>query len=398
MNDEARIETAKEIFHKSYIQVLKGKPADSVVSAEIRNRRYIGSSDRRYITNLIWKVFRNLAKALFFLQENGIEISSFSLFDAVLNEKYGDLLMPSWAEYECPEHLFSDFKGIEQSLLCMNRQASVDLRVNSSKTTCSDMLSYFNNMGVTAQFLPFSPDGIRLCKRVNLQEFSVFKEGKVWPQDEGSQVVSRLIAERIAPYSKVLDLCAGAGGKTLALYDILKGKADITATDVSRERLSELTKRVKVIEFYGIKTKTLPYDYKPFILEQAESFDVVLVDAPCSGTGTWRRAPDAKWRTTQEMCLTYQKTQQDILCKSAKFVKKGGMLSYVTCSLRKQENEIQIQQFLDNNRNFAPVEFKQDNSSLQYPKDFAYGDYGVYILPEHWNTDGFFISFLKKEK
>lgn len=399
MKDAARIDTAREIFTKAFTEVLKGRPADSIVTAEIKNRRYMGSSDRRAVTEMIWQSFRNTAKALWYLRDS--DASAEAIFDTVLAEKYNNDLakdMPLWAKYECPQELFSDFAGKEQSLLYMNNQAETDLRINSAKADIKSIIRYFEQQDVPATALPYSPDGIRLKKRINMQAFSAFKDGLFWVQDEGSQIISRWVAENINDGARVLDLCAGAGGKTLSLYDMTRGKdVSFTACDVAFSRLKELEKRADKAGFTGINVKTLPISYEPFVTEAAESFDVVLVDAPCSGTGTWRRSPDAKWRTSITDCEKYQKMQADILPKAAKFVKKGGKLFYVTCSLRQQENENQTTIFLSNNKGFKPLDTGKIFSLPKYPKGFESNTFYTYLLPEIWHTDGFFISAFVKE-
>jgi len=399
MKDSARIDTAQEIFAKAYTEVLRGKPADSSVTSEIRNRRYMGSSDRRAVTGMIWNTFRSMAKALWYLREHGIKVTAEEIFNTVLQEKYKDSEegMSLWAKYECPQELFADFAGKEKSLLYMNNQAETDLHINFAKTDINDMLSYFKEQGISADVLPYSLDGIRLGKRVNLQALPAFKDGLFWVQDEGSQIISRLVAENIKDGAKVLDLCAGAGGKTLSLYDMKKGRGvSFTACDVAAARLKELDKRADTVGFAGIKTKVLPLSYEPFITDNAESFDVVLVDAPCSGTGTWRRSPDAKWRTTKADCEKYEKMQSDILPKAAKFVKKGGKLFYVTCSLRTAENEMQTQKFLNDNPDFAPLNTAKIFTLPKCPDGFVFKEYYAYLLPEIWNTDGFFIAAFVK--
>ena len=238
----------------------------------------------------------------------------------------------------------------------------------------------FKMQGISAEKTPFSPVGLRMQKHFPLEETTAYKRGLVAVMDEGSQLVALKIAPFINKGDKVLDLCAGGGGKTLALFDLAadKGGADFTATDISAERLEKLKIRAKLAVFKGIKVEALSPDYQPFLSHHIAAFDEVVVDAPCSGTGTWRRAPDAKWRTSQLLLASYESEQRAILAKAAQMVKKSGKLFYITCSLRRAENEAQVEWFLSENKSFTLLDSE-------------------YILPSKYASDGFFVAMIENK-
>lgn len=402
MKDSARIDTAKEIFIKTWAGVMQGKPASNIITKELKGRRYIGSSDRRTITSIIWNVFRNMAKIKYTLVQIGKDESAENIFDASFTD-FSLYDLPDFARLECPPFMLADFKGKEADLMAMQSEAGVTLRVNLSKTSLDKVIADFALEGIAAARLPFADTGIRLEKRCNLEACVCFKKGLVTPQDEGSQIISAVITQAaLNMYQgkplKVLDLCAGAGGKTLFLLDSLRGKAHITATDIAANRLSELRKRAATMGFADFQTAVLTETYQPFLTERTEYFDMVIVDAPCSGTGTWARNPDAKWRTHQTDLEQYQIMQYDILHKAAKFVKSNGMLVYITCSLRAKENEAQVQTFLKENKNFTAAKVKSFCTSLKKPDDFnGLDNDDFYIHPALWHTDGFFAAVFTKK-
>ena len=388
MRPEARIQTAGEIFALAFNQNL---PADRIITAEIKKRRYIGSSDRREITAMIWKAFRNIAKISFSLKAKNLPLTAENIFTESMYH-FADDDFPESVKLECPEWLWDDLKAKSDDLKAMQNEAFTDLRVNITKTNCDIVTNMFANEGIQANQCNFSPVGIRLLKRCNLQACTAYKTGLVEVQDEGSQIISLMIGAK--PKDKIVDLCAGGGGKTLAMYDLSGKKADITACDIAYARLKQLQTRAKRAGFTGINTHVLTNDYEPWLSLNAGTFDLVVIDAPCSGTGTWRRAPDAKWRLTKKQTDFYEQTQQEILTRGAKLVKKGGRLVYITCSLREAENEKQFTDFLQKHDAFKPVLNLGNRFKELTGKDFA-GDEGegfLYLSPARLATDGFFFA------
>lgn len=388
MKPDARIQTAKEIFSLAFNQNL---PADRVITTEIKKRRYIGSTDRREISNTIWNVFRNMAKISFLLNAKNIPISADTLFSESLYP-LNNHTFPEQVKLECPPCLWEDLKDKTNDLNAMQNEACVNLRINITKTNRNIVTNILLNEGIIANQCNFSPIGLKLLKRCNLQASDAFKKGLVEIQDEGSQIISLMIPAK--PKNKIVDLCAGGGGKTLALYDLTLGKTDITSCDVANQRLKQLIKRAKRANFNNIKTHLLSNDYEPWLSLNSQSFDLVIVDAPCSGTGTWRRAPDAKWRLTKELLILYEQTQKEILSRAAKLVKKGGKLIYITCSLRKNENEKQFDDFLSKNPDFYPEKNLNQRFKNLIGKDFPEPILNgcFYISPAIFQTDGFFFA------
>ena len=185
----------------------------------------------------------------------------------------------------------------------------------------------------------------------------MLKNGHVEIQDEGSQLVALLVGA--SPGQRVVDFCAGAGGKTLAIAAQMKNKGKIVACDVLEKRLKRSTERFRRAGVHNIETKPLKDERDPWVKKHKGDFDRVLVDAPCSGTGTWRRNPDARWRSLGPGLETLIPLQAEILDSAARLVKKSGRLIYATCSLLPEENERQIEKFLETHADFRLVPFKE---------------------------------------
>ena len=230
---------------------------------------------------------------------------------------------------------------------------------------------------------PFSPIGVRLKGRPNLRASGLIVNGLADVQDEGSQIVSLLTRAKAG--ETVIDWCAGAGGKTLALAAIMENKGAIYAADANPRRLKDLPDRAVRA---GVRNVVLLNGY-----DALKTYDLVLVDAPCSGTGTWRRAPDARWRTTAETVKKLTAVQEDILEKACRYVRKGGRLFYITCSLLREENENRAERFLSAHPEFisedlAPV--------LKEKTGIETTEKTVRLFPSVHGTDGFFAaSFLR---
>lgn len=214
----------------------------------------------------------------------------------------------------------------------------------------------------------------------------LFLDGNIEVMDEASQIIALLC--NVKAHHKVIDYCAGAGGKSLAIGALINNEGVIFAHDINQERLSRIKKRAERLDILNIKTI---FDVKD------NDFDRFIIDAPCSGSGTFRRCPDAKYRLNQEMLDNIVKTQQEILEFGAKHTKLNGRLIYITCSVFKEENEKQIEQFLDNHKDFIPVNHRELwNDILEmnfYP--FESEKY-LQFSPINTKTDGFFFCCLKK--
>ena len=278
----------------------------------------------------------------------------------------------------------------------MAERPPLDLRVNTIKADRQTVAKALNR----SQCVPcaLAPHGLRIApisghgRHPNVQAEPAFGNGWFEVQDEGSQIVSHLAAGD-AP-AQVLDYCAGAGGKTLALSAALENRGQIFAYDANKQRLAPMFER---LERAGCRNVQVLKD--PAGLQSLEGrMDLVIVDAPCSGSGTWRRRPDDKWRLTPQQLEQRIAEQQSILAEACTYVRPGGRLVYVTCSIFPSENDDQIASFVDGNANFAcrdPAEmwtgsFPGQTGSVHVT------DNGCLLTPRRTDTDGFFISVLVK--
>jgi 16S rRNA (cytosine967-C5)-methyltransferase len=233
---------------------------------------------------------------------------------------------------------------------------------------------------------PFSPWGLRVDGKVFLSKSKAFAKGWIDIQDEGSQLIAHMCG--VKPGLQVLDFCAGAGGKTLALASAMMRKGRIVAMDTEERRLEkgkERFKRAKISDIIEVRPLT-DERHRKWLRRQKETFDVVLLDVPCTGTGTWRRNPDMRWRNYGPGLEELKAVQQDILEKACGAVKKGGRLVYATCSLLPDENEEQVAAFLEKHPEF----------SVQPPDDPKLGAPYMRLTPLRHATDGFFAAILLK--
>lgn len=401
MKDEARLQTVIEIAD---ILFAFEQPADNTINTYFRSHRYIGSRDRRAIADLVWRVMRHYGR-LSSLSEEFLtgrtavlgllhyqDEQSLGLFNgtqyapAPLSEKEKEWLknlpasLPS-AALECPDWLKDRIDASDVD--AMSFSAPTDLRVNLLRTNRKYVLSRLEEEGIKAQKTPFSPWGIRLNERVNIKTHPLYQDGFIEIQDEGSQLVALL--SQAQPGQTVIDWCAGGGGKTLALSAMMQATGTLYAADAFPGRLKDLPERACRA---GAANVILLNDYKDL-----KKYDLVLIDAPCTGTGTWRRSPDARWRTTSEQSAFIIKTQAEILDNAAPYVKRGGRLFYITCSLDKAENEEQVQSFLKRHSDF---EIEDLNPVFKRLTGKSVPQKTIRLRPSEFNTDGFFAaSFLK---
>lgn len=284
-------------------------------------------------------------------------------------------------------------KEINDLCLACNSQAKVSLRRNSQKISREEIISVLKDEGINAEKGELSPDCILIDKRQNINQLSIYKKGLVEFQDEGSQLISFCLAPGIG--DKVLDACAGAGGKTLHLASIQNDSGQIIATDIEFKRLNEIKNRALRFGFSSISSRLLRSGELP--KELIHSFDAVLVDAPCSGTGTVRRLPMAKLRINDELLVKLTKNQLNILEIYSKCVKPGGALVYSTCSILNEENLNVIESFLKQNIDFQPEpiapHLKKFGIKISGLDD---NSYHLSLLPSLHKTDGFFMARMVK--
>ena len=413
--------------HQTAVEILdtyrpSKSPLASHIRKELKNRRYAGSKDRRAITEIVYTVMRRaplllealglpeweiqkgrplvLAYLALYQDAQTIDelfcsdghspttctdeerdfIKTLSLendFSDAAQNWMGEWLYTTLQETCTPED-FNQFK----------EQAPFDLRVNKSLSDIKEALGADETM--TLEETAFSPVGLRVSSQHNLQNHPLFQEGAFDIQEESSQIVSLLCDPK--PSMKILDLCAGAGGKSLALAALCP-EAQIVATDIAPHRLDIAEKRAQEQGLRNIHF----VDYRTFIrdVDHIELYDLVLVDAPCSGTGTLRRHPELKVSLSPDVIDDYIQTQQQLLIVGQRFVTPKGRLVYATCSLLKGENQAQAKWFLEAHPFFSEVKVVDICDKLLKKTPEETGSF-LELTPGKHKTDGFFAAFFDK--
>jgi 16S rRNA (cytosine967-C5)-methyltransferase len=301
---------------------------------------------------------------------------------------------PEWLWQKVCE-VYGNEKNAARQMQSFAESAEIDIIVNPNKASREKLFERLNELEIPAKLSTYSPLGIKILRRVNLLNLPEFQNGHFEIQDEGSQILS-IIASQASlsltntPAKRVLDYCAGAGGKTLGMAFFMNKETEFVATDLYSVRLKEARMR-----FYraGLESQTRILKLEDLSKKYAlASFDLIMIDAPCSCLGTMRRAPDIRWRTTQKDVDAICATQAEILPKAASFLKSGGVLIYATCSILHEENEAQIEKFIAANPEFIHL-----NLSLEKLNDFKDNLGNFRLSPATSGTDGFFASVLKKK-
>ncbi len=430
MRFSGRIRSAMDIIELMAEQHL---PASIALSQWARGNRYAGSTDRAVIGHLVFDVMRQYSSLAALMDSNApralvlsclseawgmktdeiAELCDGSQFapEALTEEERafldkglpkdlpdcvrGDY--PAWLE-ESFAALFGN-KAVEEGQ-AMSQRAPVDLRVNLLKGNKEKVKRALEKFGVTET--PLSPVGLRVAppekdkKSPKVEADRSHGKGQFEIQDEGSQIVSYMAGAK--PGSQVLDLCAGAGGKTLALAAMMENKGQVYAYDKDASRLRPIFERVRRANVRNIQVLEAG-DEEQLRAQYAGRMDVVLVDAPCSGTGTWRRKPDAKWRLTPEALEQRQQQQRDVLALAKVMPKAGGKMIYVTCSILPQENDDQIDAFLAENPEFSVIDWQQqwqDTLGTEMPESAANNRHGLTLTPRKHGTDGFYICVMQR--
>jgi 16S rRNA (cytosine967-C5)-methyltransferase len=305
--------------------------------------------------------------------------------------------MPEHVKYNYQEWLEAEIKSSlgktwKEAIIALSEEAPVDLRTNTLLTTREELLAALTEEGFVVEPTPHSPVGLRMRTRAPVFTSKVFKQGWFEMQDEGSQLVSLLLDAK--PGEKIIDFCAGAGGKTLAIAASMKNKGRILAWDTSAKRLSQMKERLRRAKVDNVQTHVLTSENDPFIKRHKDSANAVIIDAPCSGSGTWRRNPDLKWRFNATDLQEIIDIQKRILESASRLVKVGGRLLYITCSVLQSENERQIETFLSHNKKFGVVTENILCSNLTCVKKLQGGS--IRLTPHEDGTDGFFASLLQR--
>ncbi len=297
--------------------------------------------------------------------------------------------LPDWI-YQALAARF-DADEIAQLAAALNYPAPLDLRANAQKATREQVIDALKASGIDAGATPFAPFGVRVVGKPALTKLKVFEEGMIEVQDEGSQLLCSLVAPRRG--EMVVDFCAGAGGKTLALGAMMRSTGRLYAFDVSEKRLAKLKPRLARSGLSNVNPVLIDSEHDAKIKRLAGKIDRVLVDAPCSGLGTLRRNPDLKWRQSRASVDELTPKQASILASAARLVKKGGRLVYATCSVLEEENEAIVRAFLADHPEFVLVPANTVLAEQRIELDT--GDY-LSLWPHRHATDGFFAAVLER--
>lgn len=382
--------------------ILENRHADGVINYVLKTNPKWGARDRKFIGESSYDIIRHL-RHLSYAASTGTQteeqirkvVMAYLFINRLIDEpmlegsglKKEKLLqryeegkqtrkiresVPDWLDELGEQELGARW---EKELVALNKQAEVIIRVNSLKTNKRYLTEKFAEQNISVKENATYPDALILEERKNIFQTDEFKKGYFEIQDASSQAVAYFAG--VKPGMRVIDACAGAGGKSLHMAAQMKNKGKILSLDVEEKKLFELKKRAKRGGVSIIETRLI--DGSKVIKRLADSADVVLLDVPCSGLGVLRRNPDAKWKLKKERIEELVKIQSEILSSYSAMVKKGGLLVFVTCSILPSENENQIKQFLSNHG---------DSFELLESKS---------VSPSESGFDGFFMAKLKRK-
>lgn len=394
----AAIDALNEILNEN-------KYADKVLQGTLKRDKRWGARDRAFIAETVYDIVRwkrlyaeiaevkapydrpNLFRLFtVWATLKGIAIPDWKQFEKTptrrIKGKFDELSkirkyresIPDWMDELGQKELG---KRWDQELAALNLEAEVILRVNTLKTTREKLQVQLFDIDIETDTIKGYPDALQLKERVNVFQTEAFKQGLFEVQDASSQLVAQLLD--VQPGMRVVDACAGAGGKTLHLASLMENKGQIIALDLYANKLNELKRRAKRNGAHNIETRII--DTTKVVKKLYDKADRVLIDAPCSGLGVLRRNPDAKWKLQPEFLENIRQTQADILDTYSKMVKPGGKLVYATCSILPSENDKQIKDFL-----------KRDSG-----KDFTFAT-EKHVWPSESGFDGFYMALLEKNK
>jgi 16S rRNA (cytosine967-C5)-methyltransferase len=437
MTPGARIQAAIDLLDA--IAAGRGA-ADDIVGNYFRRHRFAGVKDRGAISEHIYAVLRQRAVLDWWIDRIGrgelapdarrrllaalvlvqgwapaqieracdgdrfrpdrLEQGERALVAALVDQTLEHPAMPEHVRWNYPAWLgpylrrvFGDMLGREMAAL--SGPAALDLRVNQLKGDRLTAKIALEGEGVKAEESRYSPYGLRVYNRIPLATLETFRSGLIEVQDEGSQLAALLADAR--PGMRVVDFCAGAGGKTLALAAAMNNRGHLIACDVSEKRLERATQRLRRAGISIVQRRVLSSERDKWVKRHAASFDRVFVDAPCTGTGTWRRNPDAKWRLAETDIAELTELQRSIIESAARLVAPGGRLVYATCSFLREENEAQIERFLAGAPDFAALPISSVWRTTIGGKPPSAGDV-LRLTPARHGTDGFFVAVCERAK
>jgi 16S rRNA (cytosine967-C5)-methyltransferase len=423
MHPKALLEACTELVR---LTLKFDHPADAIVSRFFRDNRGLGPRERATLAETVYTVLRkkllfdHLAPSGSGPKERRLAILGFYgpgdfLRSALTDQekrwldqceavKPDDLMerhrhnLPEWLVQPLKDQLGDGFWPLVENL---NLGAGLDLRVNALKAKRADVQKELQQAGIKAVPTPFSPLGLRIAGKPALNKNEAFLRGDFEVQDEGSQLLAMLVDAKRG--EMVVDFCAGAGGKTLALGAAMRSTGRLYAFDTSAHRLDALKPRMARSGLSNVHPAAIAHERDDRVKRLSGKLDRVLVDAPCTGLGTLRRNPDLKWRQTMAGVEEMAVKQAAILQSAARMVKSGGRLVYATCSVLPQENEAIADAFSAANPEFVPLPAGEVLSNLKVenaPSLCSGGDDGQLYLrlwPHLHQTDGFFAAVWQKK-
>lgn len=394
------------------------QPSDAILSSFFRKNKWLGKRERPLVADLAYEVIRNklylekstsssdpgilclaaLTKLLgisssvlknivpFKYRANLAELTQQAAPRLACHERYS---LPAWLWQKIEmKYGVKETSDIARSLL---QKAPFDLRVNTMICDRDAALERFKKDEICAQKTSLSSTGLRISTNFGIQKHDLFQNGSIEIQDQGSQLLAELTDVKRG--QMVVDFCAGAGGKTLALGALMRNSGRLYAFDVSQKRIERFKPRLKRSGLSNVYPQTIGSENDPRIKRLYGKIDRVLVDAPCTGTGTLRRNPDIKWRQDEEGIHALAHKQYEILVAASRLAKKHGRVIYATCSLLHDENEAVTEKFIENNNNFRLLNFSEV-TSVEKP----FKNTGPYfrVLPHTDDCDGFFAAIFER--
>lgn len=392
----AVIDSLRDIFNE-------GVYADKAVETALKRDKRWGSRDRKFVAETIYDIVRwkrlyaeianvkapysrpNLWRLFsVWCVLKGIPLPDWNQIEPTpsrrIKGKFDELSKIRKFRESIPDWI--DTIGLEElgetvwtkEIAALNKQAEVILRTNTLRTTKAALQKQLQSEGIETVSIKNYPDALKLPERANVFKTQAFKSGLFEVQDASSQLVAAYLD--VQPGMKVVDTCAGAGGKTLHLASLMENKGQIIAMDIYESKLKKLKVRARRNGVHNVDTKVI--DSTKVIKKLHDKADRVLIDAPCSGLGVIRRNPDSKWKLEPEFLTRIKQTQQEVLQRYSKMVKPGGKLVYATCSVLPSENEKQVEEFLASHKDFT---FVQDQK----------------VLASVSGYDGFYMALLERK-
>jgi 16S rRNA (cytosine967-C5)-methyltransferase len=399
-------------------------PADALMSRFFRQHHELGMRDRGQIAEAIFHALRRYATLGWVLQpahpsraprfaalvtlarQHGLDALDPRALRGDVNAVKHALAVdlssaPASVRAELPHWLYAEierqYPDATELVEAIKEGAPLDLRVNSIKAEREAVLEELRAHHVAVEPSRYSPDGLRLVDKPGLMQWPAYREGRIEVQDEGSQLIARLVQPKRG--EMVVDFCAGAGGKTLALGALMRSSGRLYAFDINEKRLTSMGPRLKRSGLSNVHPVAIRNEADVRVKRLAGKCDRVLVDAPCSGSGTLRRNPDLKWRFSETELARVNEVQHAVLRAAARLVKPGGRVVYATCSLLARENQDVIEAFLAQHPDFhvvpAATVLRAQKIDVDHMARFA--PYFV-MLPHLHATDGFFAAVLERAR